>query len=115
MAAQKPTLGYWGDVRGFAASIRYQLAYSGVEYESKDYFFENKADWESDKQNLGLPFANIPYWIDGEFKLTETMAIHTYLAEKYMPELLGKDVQQRALNAMTERAVRDALVKIRVA
>jgi hypothetical protein len=33
----KPTLGYWA-IRGMGESLRYQLAYSKVDYEMKDYF-----------------------------------------------------------------------------
>lgn len=45
----------------------------------------------SEKFNLGLDFPNLPYFIDGDYKITETLAIHAYIAEKWNPELLGKD------------------------
>ena len=47
------------------------------------------------KFTLGLEFPNLPYFVDGDFKLTETMAIHSYIADKWKPELLGKDAQHR--------------------
>lgn len=37
---------------------------------------------------MNLP--NLPYLIDGTFKLSETNAIMNYLAKKYDPNLLGK-------------------------
>jgi glutathione S-transferase len=93
-------LGYW-KIRGLASNIRYQLAYSGVEYEN--VFYEvtdapelSAAEWTDQKYKLGLDFPNIPYVIDGDFKLTETIEIHKYLAEKYKPELLGRDAEERA-------------------
>ena len=43
------------------------------------------------KFDKGLDFPNLPYIIDGEFKLCESMAIYMYLAHKYSKSLLGKD------------------------
>ena len=96
----KLTLGYW-KIRGLAASIRYQLEYSGVDYDMKEYQQGNgpefsRQDWLDEKQNLGLDFPNLPYLIDGSFKITETLAIHRYIAEKWNPELLGKTPEIRA-------------------
>ena len=41
------------------------------------------AEWTDKKFTLNLPFPNLPYIIHGDTKLTETMAIHEYLAEVY--------------------------------
>ena len=44
-----------------------------------------------------MPFPNLPYFFDGpDFKLTESLAIHKYIADKWQPELLGRDVAERA-------------------
>ena len=48
------------------------------------------------KEKLGLDFANLPYLIDGELKLTETAAIHRYIANKYAPELNGITIIDKA-------------------
>jgi glutathione S-transferase len=40
---------------------------------------------------LGLIFPNLPYVIDGDFKLTESKAIHLYIIKKSgKTDLLGK-------------------------
>ena len=96
-----PTLGYW-KIRGLASAIRYQLEYSGVHYENKEYAQGNapefdKSEWLTAKFNLGLDFPNIPYFMDGDLKMTETFAIHQYIADKWKPELLGRTSEERAL------------------
>jgi len=101
----KPIVGYW-KIRGLASGIRYQLAYQGVEYEQVQYEqgdapdFSNEA-WLAVKPTLGFAFPNLPYFIDGDLKLTETIAINQYIADKWNPELLGKDPQTRAQINMT--------------
>ena len=64
----------------------------GATYEDKRY--TNPQDWfGNDKQNLGFAFPNLPYLIDGDFKLTETLAIERYIIGKFgkTEELIGKD------------------------
>ena len=96
----KPIIGYW-KIRGLGANLRYQLKYSGVEYELQEYVQGpgpdfSRADWMDKKFTLGLPFPNLPYLIHGDFKLTETMAIHKYFAEMYDQALLGKNAVDKA-------------------
>ena len=67
-----------------------------IEYEMGDGPEFSQETWLSQKFNLGLDFPNLPYFIDGDFKLTESFAIHKYIADKWKPELLGTDAQQRA-------------------
>ena len=91
----KPTLGYWA-IRGLASQIRYQLVYLGVDYQEDIYEQGDapefsRACWTDKKETLGLTFPNLPYYIDGEMRLTETLAIMKYICNKYGPELLGKD------------------------
>lgn len=42
-----------------------------------------------------MVFPNLPYMVDGDKKLSETYAIHEYLAEKYRPDLLGRNTVER--------------------
>lgn len=72
-----PTLGYW-NVRGLGEDIRMLLYYVGVEYEDRRYNFGpapdfSRAEWLEDKEKLKeiLDFPNLPYYIDGNVKLTQ--------------------------------------------
>ena len=75
----KPVLCYW-DIRGLAQPVRLLLAYTGTEYEDKllscgpapDY---DKSCWFDNKFSFGLDFPNLPYYIDGDVKLTQSNAI----------------------------------------
>jgi glutathione S-transferase len=85
---QKPLLAYW-NIRGLSAALRYQLVYQGVDFDMKRYLPEGGPSWPNEKWLLGMDFPNLPYFIDGDFKLSETNAIHEYIAQKWNPELLG--------------------------
>eukprot|EP00351_Strombidinopsis_sp_SopsisLIS2011_P004441 CAMPEP_0116877982 /NCGR_PEP_ID=MMETSP0463-20121206/9738_1 /TAXON_ID=181622 /ORGANISM="Strombidinopsis sp, Strain SopsisLIS2011" /LENGTH=56 /DNA_ID=CAMNT_0004525759 /DNA_START=140 /DNA_END=310 /DNA_ORIENTATION=- len=51
--------------------------------------------WAKEKADgNGMDFPNLPYWHDGSYKLTETPAIHEYLAARYHPELLGRTPEE---------------------
>jgi len=82
-----PTLGYW-NIRGLAQPIRLLLAYSGTEYEDKRYGLSgsggevDRSEWLNEKFSLGLDFPNLPYYLDGEVKLTQSLAILRYVARK---------------------------------
>ncbi len=91
----KPTLGYW-NIRGLGAQVRYLLYYCGVEFTDKQYAAGpgpefDRSEWLKEKFALGLDLPNLPYLIDDEIKLTETMAIMKYICAKWKPELLLKD------------------------
>ncbi len=93
-----PTLGYW-DIRALAEPIRYLLKYAGIEFNDKRYEFGEgtsiqeieclRKNWTPEKFTLGLDFPNLPYYIDGDVKLTQGLAIMRYLARKY--DLLKTD------------------------
>ncbi|KAJ3227773.1 Glutathione S-transferase Mu 4 [Chytriomyces hyalinus] len=80
-------LAYWA-IRGLAAPIRYLLEYTNTPYEDKHYSQGDgpefsRAEWMDEKPGLSadLPFANLPYFIDGSVKLTQSNAIIRYIAE----------------------------------
>ena len=52
-------------------------------------------DWKEEKRKLGMDLPNLPYFLDGENKVTETMAIMRYICNKYKPELLGSTLKER--------------------
>jgi len=82
-----PILGYW-NIRGLAQHIRLLLAYTETEFEDKlyqtgpgpDY---DKSAWLNEKFNIGLDFPNLPYYIDGDVKMTQSNAIMKYIARKH--------------------------------
>ena len=85
--SSKIQLGYW-KIRGLAQQIRYELVYLDVPFEDVMYELGDGPDfdnscWASVKPTLGMDFPNLPYMIDGDFKLTETPAIMKYIAQKY--------------------------------
>jgi len=78
-----PILGYWC-IRGLAEPIRNLLRFADVKFEDKQYSEPNGwEEWAKDKEALGLDFPNLPYYIDGDLKITETTAILSYLARKH--------------------------------
>ncbi|KAL3319790.1 Glutathione S-transferase Mu 4 [Cichlidogyrus casuarinus] len=77
-----PSLGYW-KIRGLLQPTRLMMEYAGMEYKEKFYTPETANEWfAKDKSALGLDFPNLPYYTDGDFKLTESRAIHRYVAGK---------------------------------
>ena len=83
----KLVLGYW-KIRGLAQPARYMLAYSGVDYEDKQYEqgegpeFCRKV-WSEVKPTMPHDFPNLPYLIDGDVAITESSAIYRYIINKY--------------------------------
>lgn len=67
------------------------VAYQAIEVNLRDP--EAKAKYIAEV----FPGGKIPYLVDGDVKLFESMAINGYLAAKYKPELLPADLVQRAL------------------
>ncbi|CAK8684110.1 unnamed protein product [Clavelina lepadiformis] len=83
----KPILAYW-DMRCLAEPIRLMLEYCGVEFVDKRYPTGDapmyaRPEWKRDKEGLGFDFPNVPYYICGDFKLTESWAIMKHIGRKY--------------------------------
>ena len=81
MESDKFVLGYWKR-RGRGQVIRHLLAYTGLPWEDKVYVGLEKWFGNGDKITLGFDFANLPYLIKGDFKLTESGAIAKYIVRK---------------------------------
>ena len=93
-----------------SAAIRYQMAYMGEDYEMIEYEVGDppnydRSTWLDVKSTLGFAFPNLPYLIDLDYKLTETTAIHKYLAEKFCPNLLGNNIEHRGEVNMLESII----------
>ena len=98
--AEKPILGYW-HIRGLAEGIRYLLDYLNVDFENKTYIQGpapdfDRSSWESVYEHLGMHFPNLPYFWDGDLKISETLAIYQYIASQYGPALAGSTNKERA-------------------
>lgn len=104
----KPVLCYW-DIRGLAQPIRLLLAYTETDYEDKLLACGpapgfDKSCWYDNKFSFGLDFPNLPYYIDGDIKLTQSNAILRYIARKN--DMLGKDDTERAMvDMMAEQSM----------
>ncbi|KAF2365379.1 Glutathione S-transferase N-terminal [Trinorchestia longiramus] len=82
-----PVLGYWS-IRALAEPIRTLLSHAGVDFEDKTYDIGppptyDRSSWFDVKPNMGLDLPNLPYYIDGNVKLTESSAIIRHLARKH--------------------------------
>ncbi|KAJ6219922.1 hypothetical protein RDWZM_005734 [Blomia tropicalis] len=100
--ATKPILGYW-DIRGLAEPIRMLLAYGEIAYEDKRY--TDRDVWLAEKFTLGLDFPNLPYFFDGDVKLSQTLAILRYLARKL--NLDGADCKEKVTISLVEQQIVD--------
>ena len=105
----KVKLGYWR-TRGLAQQIRLLLEYTNTPYE--DIRYEqgeapicDRSYWMSIKFTLGLDFPNLPYYMDGDYKLTQSDAIMRYIADKN--GMVGKNAEERGFISMIENVLYD--------
>ena len=75
---------------------RYLLNYCGVNYREETYDCVPNSEWGKNKDSLGLNFPNLPHIVDGDFNITETIAVQEYICMKWKPELLGRTPQEQA-------------------
>lgn len=132
-----PRYGYWA-IQGRGNACRMALAFVGEEYQDDVYNFDAQAGatnhWPSNKViflflaeillscskmfclfqfNLGLAFPNLPYYIDGSVKLTQSNAILRHVTRK--AGLCGKSMDEAAEIDMlidTSVDIHNALIKI---
>nr|AAQ54608.1 Gly d 8 [Glycyphagus domesticus] len=102
--ASKPVLGYW-DARGLGEDIRTMLVYLNVDFEDKRYKPSDRSKWLNEKFTLGLNFPNLPYYLDGDVKLSQSCAILRYLGRKH--KLDGETEQEKNNIAVVELQVMD--------
>ncbi|KAG8200961.1 hypothetical protein JTE90_020597 [Oedothorax gibbosus] len=100
----KPIFGYW-DVRGIAEPIRYLLRYKNVDFEDKQYLLSDPDSWFGTKFTYGLDFPNLPYYMDGSVKLTQSTTILRYLAKKY--NLEGETEEEKLRVSLLEQQIVD--------
>jgi glutathione S-transferase len=43
-----------------------------------------------------MDFPNLPYLVDGNFKVSETFAVHVYIAQMFCPSIYGTTPQEQA-------------------
>ncbi len=92
----KMKLGYWA-MRGRGQVLRLLLTYTGLDWEEVTYKEVSQWFGGGDKTKLGLEFPNLPYLINGDFKLTESNAIAKYIIRKSnKKDLLGKNAEDEA-------------------
>ena len=77
--------------------------------------YDNQEKWfKEDKQNLGFDFPNIPYLIDGDFKITESSAVARYIIKRSgKNELLGKNAEDMGRIENVIGVLNDAIKPIR--
>jgi glutathione S-transferase len=85
--ASKPTLGYW-KIRGLASHIRMLLHFCQVDFHDVAYEQHGAPDfsrheWLAVKFTLPLAFPNLPYFLDGDVKLTQSVAIFNHVMRRY--------------------------------
>ena len=89
MDEKGPTIGYW-KIRGLAELAKLIMEYGRKPYQM-DYYVQgpgpefSRKGWLDKKFNLGLDFPNLPFLIDGDLNITESMNIYNYLMIRYVP------------------------------
>ena len=69
---------------------------------------EAKQWYSVDRPAIGFNFPNIPFLLDGDYKLTETGALPVYIALKAgKPELLGEGAADMARVRQIEGVIED--------
>ena len=105
-----PKFGYW-DFQGLGQPIRMLLSYLDLEHEDFAYDNTDRETWANEiKPNLGLDFPNLPYYIDGDLKITQSLAIIRYIGKKH--GMCGKSDEESAKIDMLMEFSRDLVLDI---
>jgi len=98
-----PILGYW-KIRGLVQPVRFILKYTETEFEEKWYEIApdlSRESWLKEKFTLGLELPNLPYFIEGDIRMTQSRAILRHVAREADPSLLGtNDVEYRRIDML---------------
>ncbi|XP_063673813.1 glutathione S-transferase-like [Bolinopsis microptera] len=73
---------YW-DVRAMGEIPRHLLRYSGQDWVDDRMGMADFGRWQAEKFTLGLDLPNLPYLIDGDIKVTQSVAVIRYLGRKF--------------------------------
>jgi glutathione S-transferase len=88
------TIQFYGAPMSSSGRTHLMLEETGVPY---DYHRVNLRDPEAKAAYLAInPGGKIPFLIDGDLAIPESVAINFYLAETYAPAMWAKDVKDRA-------------------
>lgn len=87
-------IGYW-NLRGLVGFIKLISEYTGETIDWTWYDINSEREkWAKDKTDIlpqkGFYFPNLPWMIDGNIKLTQSLAILKHIARKH--HLVGKDI-----------------------
>ncbi|XP_040066546.1 glutathione S-transferase Mu 1 [Ixodes scapularis] len=85
--SNEPIFGYWKS-RRLGHPIRNLLVFKGVNFQEKLYLIHRPlqyfdAQWLSEKPHLDLKFPNLPYYFEGDVKLTQSLCILRHLGRKH--------------------------------
>lgn len=86
----------YGSPKSSAGRCIWTLEEAGVPYTLKELDFRNREHKSPEFLKIN-PNGKVPAMTDDGFTLFESMAINAYIAEKYKSDLLGKDLNGRAL------------------
>lgn len=87
----------YGPPRSSAGRCYFLLEELGLSYEQVPLDMMEKKEHKSEAFLKLNPNGKVPCLVDADFVIWESLAINNYLAEKYKPELLGANAQEKGL------------------